>query len=107
MAFNLLSGLQKASALFSAVSTLVNLPVLGTLVSEAESLFPNANSGAQKLAWVKKVVSNILSTGGTLLSDVEQALPAIEAQIEVIVAAAKGRLPVTPAPAPVTPSPAP
>ena len=51
MAFNLLSGLQKASALFSAVSTLVNLPVLGTLVSEAESLFPNANSGAQKLAW--------------------------------------------------------
>lgn len=102
MSFNLLSGLNKAANLFNAVSTLISLPVLGTLVSEAEALFPNAGSGATKLAWVKKVVTNILSVGGTLVQDIATALPAIEAQIEVIVAAAKGKN--EPAPNPTTAS---
>lgn len=106
MSFNLLSGLNKAANLFNAVSTLISLPVLGTLVSEAEALFPNAGSGATKLAWVKKVVTNILSVGGTLVEDIATALPAVEAQIEVIVAAAKGNKPPATVSAPTPAKPA-
>ena len=95
MSFNILGSLQRVAASFAALSSL--LPLVGTLVQEAETLFPNAGSGAEKLAWVQKTIQTFLTLGGTLVSDVEAIIPRITVMINEIVAAWKNPVP------PITP----
>ena len=97
---NIIAGLQRGLAVFSVLSGLPQL--LGTLIQEAETLFPNAKSGAEKLAWVQKMVTSFLTFGGSALTDIEALLPTITLLINNIVAAAKGA-----APPPVVAPPAP
>lgn len=98
MSFNILSSLQKVAASFAALNSL--LPLVGTLVQEAESLFPAASSGAEKLAWVQHTIQNFLAIGGTAIADIEALIPKITIVINEIVTAWKHPPPVVTPPAP-------
>lgn len=86
---NILAGLSRAAGVIGALQGLV--PLLGSLVQEAESLFPNTGNptGATKLAWVQGIVKNTLAFAGQAVADVEAFIPQITATINAIVAAAK------------------
>lgn len=101
MSFNISVGLQRGAAILGALNSL--LPVIGALVQSAETLFPQAGAGAQKLAHVTDIIKNVLTLGGTAIADVEAILPAVQSSITTIVSAAKGPLPS----APPSPTPAP
>jgi hypothetical protein len=88
---NLLAGLQKAGAVLAILQGLP--PLLASLVGQAEALFPNAKSGATKLAWVQTTVKDFLTFAGVAVSDVEAVIPAITLMINNLVAAAKSSVP--------------
>lgn len=94
---NILTGLGRAAAVFGALNQLT--PILGAVMQQAENLFPQPGSGAQKLQHVLDFMRSVLTIGGTAISDVEAVVPVLTVAINNVVAAAKGQAQIQP-PAP-------
>lgn len=65
------------------------LPLITQLVAAAEDLFPQAGSGAHKLAVVKGALETAYTTGTEAEGSFEQVWPAINNVVTNIVAGAK------------------
>ena len=99
MSLNITAGIAKAAGIVAALQNL--LPIIGQVVDAAEGLFPNAGSGATKLAWAENFIKGVLTKAGQAVADVESLAPLVTGAINSVVAAAKA-----PVAAPVvTPTP--
>lgn len=85
---NLSLGFSKLKAILLVLSTIV--PVVQSLVQQAEALFPAGTPGAAKLAYVKEAIGAIWGTIQGVEADFETVWPSIEKLVASMVTAFNG-----------------